>query len=96
MDLDFRVPEMTTARLTGRVAGGSTGPGCRDGLALVMSLRQGDPVPSGHDVGGPGPDGLDPQAPSAAAAGQPAAAVQDAVPSAVTCRPFSQPVAFTL
>jgi len=49
-------------------AGGSIGPRCSffdrwDGLALVRRVRQdADAVPDGHDVSGPGPGGLDPQA----------------------------------
>jgi hypothetical protein len=44
------------------------------------SLRQGaDLVPGGHDVGGPGPAGVDLEAAPAAAAGQPGGSVQDAV-----------------
>src|SRR5690348_3391816 len=81
----FRIPGITTARLASRVSGVPRAPGAPSlvaGTAWRWSgrVRQGgDPVPGGHDVGGPGPAGLDPQAASAAAAGQAGGRVQDAV-----------------
>src|SRR6266480_2372970 len=63
------------------------------GVAWCWSggLRQGaDPVPGGHDVSGPGPGGLDPQAPLSAAAGQAGGGVQtsDAVKVSSCLRKF--------
>ena len=76
---------VTVARLPGRVAGGSTGPGVsfRDhwDRAAGWSGRVGeggDVVPGGDDVIRPGPAGLDFQLPSAGAAGD-SGGVQDLV-----------------
>src|SRR5215467_7855361 len=78
---------MTVARLAGRVAGGFHGPrwfapSFAAGTVWWWSGRLGqggDPVPGGGDRCCPGPGGGDLQAPAAAAAGQAASSMQDAV-----------------
>ena len=76
---------MTGARLSGRVAGGSTGPRFPPWSSEWLccwsgGLGQGaDAVPGGDDRGCPGPGGGDLEVAPAAAAGQAAGGVQDAV-----------------
>ena len=76
---------MSSARLAGRVPGGSTGPlfvsfhGRRVRACWSGCLGQGgDPVPGDGDVSGPGPGDRDSQL-AAATADNPGGGVQDAV-----------------
>ena len=75
---------MTVARLSGRVAGGATGPGVPSLLAGTGSCWSGwvwdglDALPGGGDRFCPGPGGGDFQGSAASAAGE-AGGVQDAV-----------------
>src|SRR5580692_10688094 len=76
---------MTVARLSGRVAGGSTAPGVSfllggTGLRCSGGVRDGlDALPGGDDFLCPGPGGGDFQGSAASAADEPGAGVQDAV-----------------
>ena len=76
---------MTVARLSGRAAGGSTGPGfafllAETCLAWSEGVRDGvDALPGGGDLAGPGPGGGDLEGPAASAADQAGGCVQEAV-----------------
>ena len=74
---------MTAARLSGRVAGGSTGPGVPfllAGTGFSWSDRvRGYALPGGGDLFGPGPGRSDLEGPAASAADQAGGCVQEAV-----------------
>src|SRR5690242_10885430 len=76
---------MTLTWMSGRVAGGSTGPGVPSSLAGTCSCWSGgvrdglDALPGGDDFLCPGPGGGDFQGSAASAADEPGGGVQDAV-----------------